>query len=77
MLPNVKERMVEEARDTSYKRAGKKASYGTEISKQTVKNEINKLEFNKKLESKTSTKKEVKNLYIIADEDHVHYKKVE
>ena len=75
MLPNVKERMVEEARDTSYKRAGKKASYGTEISKQTVKNEINKLEFNKKLESKTSTKKEVKNLYIIADEDHVHLQK--
>ena len=60
MLPNVKERMVEEARDTSYKRAGKKASYGTEISKQTVKNEINKLEFNKKLESKTSTKKRSK-----------------
>ena len=75
MLPNVKERMVEEARDTSYKRAGKKASYGTDISKQTVKNEINKLEFNKKLESKTSTKKEVKNLYIIADEDHVHLQK--
>lgn len=75
MLPNVKERMVEEARDTSYKRAGKKASYGTEISKQTVKNEINKLEFNKKSGSKTSTKKEVKNLYIIADEDHVHLQK--
>ena len=45
MLPNVKERLIEEARDTSYKRAGEKASYGTDISKQTVKNEINKLEF--------------------------------
>lgn len=45
MLPNVKERLIEEARETSYRKAGQKASYGTEISKQTVKNEINKLDF--------------------------------
>ncbi len=45
MLPNVKERLIEEARETSYRKAGQKASYGTEISKQTVKNEINKLKF--------------------------------
>ena len=75
MLPNVKERMLEEARETSYKRAGKKASYGTDISKQTVKNEMNKLKFNQELERKASIKKEVKNLYIIADEDHVHLQK--
>lgn len=75
MLPNVKERMLEEARETSYKRAGKKASYGTDISKQTVKNEMNKLKFNQEKERKTSIKKEVKNLYIIADEDHVHLQK--
>lgn len=33
MLPNVKERLIEEARETSYRKAGQKASYGTEISK--------------------------------------------
>ena len=76
MLPNVKERLIEEARETSYKRAGQKASYGTEISKQTVKNEINKLDFKPEviIEEKKD-KKKVKKLYIIADEDHVHLQK--
>ena len=31
ILTNVKERMIEEARETSYKRAGQKVSYGTEL----------------------------------------------
>lgn len=75
MLPNVKERLIEEARDTSYKRAGEKASYGTEISKQTVKNEINKLEFKPEKIEEKENKKKVKKLYIIADEDHVHLQK--
>ena len=75
MLPNVKERLIEEARETSYRRAGQKASYGTEISKQTVKNEINKLEFKKEIEEEKEKKKKVKKLYIIADEDHVHLQK--
>ena len=74
MLPNVKERLIEEARETSYRRAGQKASYGTEISKQTVKNEINKLDFKAEIEEK-EIKKKVKKLYIIADEDHVHLQK--
>lgn len=75
MLPNVKERLIEEARETSYKRAGQKASYGTEISKQTVKNEINKLDFKPEMPEEKENKKKVKKLYIIADEDHVHLQK--
>ena len=75
MLPNVKERLIEEARETSYKKAGQKASYGTEISKQTVKNEINKLDFKPKIAEEKENKKKVKKLYIIADEDHVHLQK--
>lgn len=75
MLPNVKERLIEEARETSYRRAGQKASYGTEISKQTVKNEINKLDFKTEIEEEKENKKKVKKLYIIADEDHVHLQK--
>lgn len=50
--------MVEEAREISYKRARQKASYGLEISKQTVKNEVNKLKFHLKME-----KEEMNNKY--------------
>ncbi len=75
MLPNVKERLIDEAKETSYKRAGEKASYGTEISKQTVKNEINKLDFKAEIAEEKENKKKVKKLYIIADEDHVHLQK--
>ncbi len=75
MLPNVKERLIEEARETSYRRAGEEASYGTEISKQTVKNEINKLDFKVEETQDKENKKKVKKLYIIADEDHVHLQK--
>lgn len=75
ILTNVKERMLEEARETSYRKAGQKASYGTEISKQTVKNEINKLKFQEEIKEENTNKKQVKKLYIIADEDHVHLQK--
>ena len=75
ILSNVRERIIEEARETSYKRAGQKASYGTEISKQTVKNEVNKLKFYPEVEKEEINKKKVKKLYIIADEDHVHLQK--
>lgn len=56
ILSNVKERMIEEARETSYRRAGEKASYGTEISKQTVKNEIEKIKFHEEVEEEKKTK---------------------
>lgn len=54
---NVKERLKEEARETSYRRIGQKEIYGTEISKQTVKNEINKLDFKAEKGIKNSIKK--------------------
>lgn len=74
MLVNVKERLIEEAVETSYQKAGKEAAYGVEISKQTVMNEIESLELtNEKPEAEK--KKQVKTLYIIADEDHVHLQK--
>lgn len=76
MLSNVKERLVEEAVETSYQRAGEKAAYGVNISKQTVMNEIESLDLDKHLEGKKlEKKKKVKILYVIADEDHVHLQK--
>lgn len=43
-----------------------------EKSKQTVKNEIHKLDFKPEIVEEKENKKKVKKLYIIADEDHVH-----
>ena len=58
--PYVKERLVEEARESSYSKAEKKASYGTEISKQTVKNIINELEFKPEIKENNKEKNEQK-----------------
>lgn len=63
-------KLLEEAVQTSYERAGKKASLMDEVSKQTVKNKLHELEFPMKQE-KPVEKKTVDNLYIDADEDHV------
>lgn len=74
LLSNVEERLIEEAIVTTYEHAGKKAAYGTTITRQTTKNKIASLkvlEENKSLEKK----KQVKTLYIIADEDHVALQK--
>ena len=75
LLNNVRERVIEKAIDTNYEYAGKKAAYGLEISKQEVMNEIEKLDLTKDFYSKEEEKKKVENLYIIADEDHVHLQK--
>lgn len=76
MLLNVKEKLIKEAVESSYKKAGQIAAYGVEISKQTVMNEIESLEINEQLvERIPKKKKQVKTLYIIADEDHVHLQK--
>lgn len=72
MLINVKERLIKEAVETSYQKAGKVAAYGTEISKETVMHEIESLELTTKSTKEIEEKKQVKTLYIIADEDHVH-----
>jgi len=76
MLINVKERLIKEAVDTSYKKAGQVAAYGVEISKETVMNEIENLELESSMKiNKEEKKKQVKTLYVIADEDHVHLQK--
>ena len=74
LLENVETRLIEEAIETNYEKAGKSAAYKTEISKQTVMNKISELNINLS-ELKVLNKKAVDNIYIIADEDHVHLQK--
>lgn len=61
---------VEEAVDTSYRKAGIKASYTDEITKQAVMNKIHEIEI-KEAPIPIKKKKDIKRLYIDADEDHV------
>ncbi len=76
MLTNVKERLIQEAVVSSYKKAGEQAAYGVKFSKETVMNEIESLEISENIIKKEiREKKKVKTLYIIADEDHVHLQK--
>ena len=76
MLTNVRERLIKEAIESSYKKAGENAAYGVEISKETVMHEIENLELKREIiETKIEKKKQVKTLYIMADEDHVHLQK--
>jgi len=63
-------KLLEEAVQTSYRRGGEKTSLTAEVSKQTVKNKIHKLNFPTNQE-KPEQKKQVDYLYIDADEDHV------
>ena len=74
LLENVETRLIDEAVETNYEKAGKSAAYKTEISKQTVMNKISDLNINID-ELKVLNKKVVDNIYIIADEDHVHLQK--
>lgn len=74
LLENVETRLIEEAIETNYEKAGKVAAYKTEISKQTIMNKISELKINVE-ESKVNTKRIVDNIYCIADEDHVHLQK--
>lgn len=62
--------MLEDAVQTSYRRGGEELSLTAEVSKQTVKNKIHKLNFPKD-EKAVQQKKEVDYLYIEADEDRV------
>lgn len=74
LLENVETRLIEEAIETNYEKAGKLAAYKTEISKQTIMNKISELNINIE-ETKPVQKKIVDNIYCIADEDHVHLQK--
>lgn len=74
LLENVETKLIEEAIETNYEKAGKVAAYKTEISKQTIMNKISGVKINIE-ETKKKTKKVVDNIYCIADEDHVHLQK--
>lgn len=70
MTEDAEAKMYEEAVQTSYRRGGIEASILSEVSKQTVKNKIHKLEFPENVVTRKD-KKVVDYLYIDADEDHV------
>ena len=70
MTEDAEAKMYEEAVQTSYRRGGIEASILSEVSKQTVKNKIHKLEFPENVVIRKD-KKVVDYLYIDADEDHV------
>ena len=63
-------KLLEEAVQTSYRKAGEEISLTDQVSKQTVKNKLHKLTFPQQKEEKPE-KKAVEFLYIDADEDHV------
>ena len=69
MTEDAEAEVLLEAVQTSYRRGGEAASLTDKVSKATVKNKIHKIEFPKIEEAKE--KRQVKYLYIDADEDHV------
>lgn len=69
MTEDAEAKMFEEAVRTSYRRGGEESSLMTQVSKQTVKNKIHKLEF--PVNTEKPQKKVVDYLYIDADEDHI------
>lgn len=69
MTEDAQAKMLEEAVQTSYKRAGDNTSVSAGVSKQTVKNKLHLLKF--PTEQKAREKKVVDYLFIDADEDHV------
>lgn len=72
MLINVEEKMLNLATVKSYEFAGKNCAYNVEISKETVKNKIEGLDFSNIPQEKFEKKSNNTRLYIQADEDHVH-----
>ena len=75
LLENVRERLIDSAIDTSYEYAGEHAAYGVKISRQEVKNEIEELNLEQSFYPENIEKRKSENIYIIADEDHVHLQK--
>ena len=75
LLDNVREKLIENAIESSYEYSGEHVAYGVKISRQEVKNEIENLNLDISFYQENNEKKQVKNIYIIADEDHVHLQK--
>lgn len=67
---NAKAKILKEAEQTSYKKAGRAVSTTDSVSKETVKDIIHSLEFPDKTYEDVKTKRRVPVLYIEADEDH-------
>ena len=65
---------IEEAVDSSYRKAGEKASYQEILSKQAVMNKVHQVEV-QEAALKVQEKKDIRILYIEADEDHVALQK--
>lgn len=70
MTADVVIRALDEATESSYRKAGEKACYEEEVSKQAVMNKVHTAEVNHP-KLKYPEKREVRILYIEADEDHV------
>ena len=64
-------KLLEEAVETSYRKAGNAVSILDNVSKATVKNKIHDLKFPEVTAGEKEEKKKIKYLYIDADEDHV------
>ena len=69
MTEDAEAKMLKEAVQTSYRKAGEEMSIMSSMSKQTVMNKLHGLEFPRY--EHTGPKKVVENLYIDADEDHI------
>lgn len=69
MTEEAEARMLEEVAEVSYRKSGELVSPTDDVSKQTVKNKIHRLEFPALVAP--LKKREVEYLYIDADEDHV------
>lgn len=70
LTEDAEERLLNEAAQTSYRRAGEECSILDSVSKQTVKNKLHSLQFPPSTDV-PDNKKIVEYLYIDADEDHV------
>ena len=63
--------ILEETAQSSYRKGGEHASCLDSVSKQTVKNLVHDLSFEQPVPVEEPQKKRIKNLHIVADEDHV------
>ena len=71
LTEDAEKKLLEEAAESSYRKAGECASLSCGVSKQTVKNKIHALRFPQETQIRYPEKKQVDFLYIDADEDHV------
>lgn len=70
MSDGVKAAILEEAVQTSYEKAGRKACPGECVSRETVMRHVRGMEIPRKSQEEHAEKKETRNLYVEADEDH-------